>query len=362
MNMKSDTNSLTLTSKEMQVYTVKMQEIYKMFPCAEYEQRLVELRREIIAARNNTPYIPKEGEANASVVLKRFTRQISLPLIMPPLAPKTTAMSNWVAKSSVFAPRQKGRKRGDTGTDFIKIETPRNVEIYYNGPFLDMRDQALYLNLVNKASGYSANETIYIERAALLKELGYKTIGASSYKWLEGAFERLIQANIKIVLYNHSLAKDTVLPAEGITEEEDSGLKGTRKVTMIVRLVGEFAHDHQENTYYFTIPKASLALYSRGLFGFQNLKQREALKKGKQADLAAWLQSYICSDERGHHAPILVETFHRLSNNQGRLDIFVKRLGEAFDNCQKVGIISQWEYKLSVDGKPMVAWTRPLTY
>lgn len=273
-------------------------------------------------------------------------RQLMLPEIFPETNSKELSpLSNWVAKSAIFAPRPANKKREDTGQDWVTLNSPNRVQISYNGPLLDMNDQTLYLNLVKLAKGRGADEPITINRAELLRACGYKILGTSSYKWLTDSIDRLKQANLKIELDDYVFKEqiETTVP----------GLRA-KFVTSLISAYSQLPN----GDYYFTLPPSSLTLFSNELFGYNNMRQRRELKKGSRPELASWLQSYICADERGEHKPVKVETLINLTASKTRMDQFIIRLEAALENLKNTGVIKSWVLLYNDYREPMIQWIR----
>ncbi len=315
-------------------------------------QKTKEIRDAIIAGRDKQALVP-------DTFLPR-ERLLTLPGLVPVIAePQMSPLSNWIAKSSIFAPRKYGNRK-DTGSNWVELPSPRGVTIYYNGPELDMSDHTLYLHLIKLAEGRAPNETIYINRAKLLKRCGYKSIGKSAYQWLNSAFDRLMQANIKIVVDNTRLSEESqgILGADVNASELSEKGRKLKKLTLTLKIMGELMETPETGDYYFTLPPTSLALFANQLYGYNDLLKRNALQEGKNADLAAWLQSYICADQTGPHDPVLVETLWKHSGSNSRLNDFTARLKGAFENCQQNGVILSWGIEKNSNKKHIVTWKR----
>lgn len=272
-------------------------------------------------------------------------KQLTFPNFFPVIKGKEfSPLSNWIAKSAVFAPRPQ-RKREHTGPDWLALKSPNKINIYYNGPLLDMSDQTLYLVLVKMAEGKGADEHIIINRAELLKACGYKSLGTGNYVWLAESIDRLKQANIKIEL------------DEYIFKEQIEAVIPDIRAKFVTSLISAYSQ-LPNGDYYFTLPPSALILFSNDLFGYNNLKQRIELKKGKRSELASWLQSYICADKRGEHNPVLVQTLMDISASKVRINDFISRLEIALENLKSTGIIKSWVLLYNEKKEAMIQWIR----
>jgi hypothetical protein len=346
----------TLTPLESKAFEVRLAEYKKRHTGISNRvltQHAEKIRADIIAKRHG-----RETASKGSAV-SRAVQQLVFPNIIPIIAaPHIAPLSNWIAKSAIFAPRAP-RTRKDTGAKWVELPSPRGVTILYNGPELDMADHTLYLHLIKMAEGRGPNETIIVNRGKLLRACGYPKLGSASYKWLQDAFDRLLQANIKICIDNSvvDLKEDTV----GIFSTDVNTIEvidGTRRVNITLKIMGEFAEVPETGDYFFSLPPTSLALFANLHYGHNDLLKRNIINQGRRADLAAWLQSYICSEHSGEHAPVLVKTLWQHSASGSRLNDFSARLRVAMDTLHKAEVVTQWNLYVNADKQAMLAWTR----
>jgi len=344
-----------LTPNEQKIFNTKLNEFKRHNSDSEYlAKKAIEIRAQIIDSR--------ASELAYTAVRPNHqypTKMLTLPGVIPVIRePHLSPLSNWLAKTSIFAPRRPGPRK-DTGSKWVELASPRGVTIFYNGPELDMADHTLYLNLVKLAEGRAPNDVIYINRAQLLKRCGYARIGKSAYSWLTDAFDRLIQANIKIVVDNTFLEQkdDPVFEQEVNSVEIVHGRK-VKKLHLTLKILGELAEAPETGDYFFTLPPTSLALFAGQLFGYNDLLKRNKLQKESRGALAAWLQSYICADRAGDHHPILVETLWKHSASNSRLNDFTARLKIAIESCKNSGVILSWEMFVNDKGKNLITWKR----
>lgn len=315
---------------------------------------------------NNNPVAEVNIHESTEIVNITFKKRpippqrLTLPGLMPIIQQSNLApISNWLAKTGIFAPRS-GKDKGHTGANWLSMECPRGYSILYNGPQLDMSEHTLYLHLMKLAEGKKPGEVVQINRHQLLRQCGRESnIGGANYKWLSKALDRLSQATIKICVDNAILTESQDFSIDANSEEEKNG-QPFYKVNLTIRLIGQLAELPDTGEYYFTLDPTSLALFASQLYGYNDLAKRRLLQKCKtQANLAMWLQSYVCSDHQGTHEPIFVETLWRFSASKSRLNDFTTRLKSAFENIQEAKIITSWNMFLNEKNeRPMVIWTR----
>lgn len=274
-------------------------------------------------------------------------------LIIPQYIPTSLVndvapLSNFIAKSSIFAPRQKSAKVKDTGQNYIDIASPSNLKIQYNGPLLDMSDQTVYLALTKFAEGSKPGEPIFLNKAELLKLCGYSSIGKSTYTKLEHSILKLSQANLKFEFKNYYINESNQLES-----------KNNQKTTILLNLIDKVAYD-SNNKIFIVLSSEILTLFSNNLFGYNNLEVRKKWRKSavNKIELTFWLQSYICADAKGEHAPVKISTIKKLINNNSKNNDFVNAIKIAFQNLLDMKEIKDY-YIYKVDkSEYMVVWNR----
>lgn len=256
--------------------------------------------------------------------------QSLLPGIVVPRTPGETApMSNYLARTSLFAPIRRGRR---VMHDKQQLHSPEGIDVLYSGKQLDMADQDVYLTALRLAAGVKPGDKIVINRAAFLRMLGYKhNPGARDYKWLEEAFYRISTGRVLI---------------------EAKNIKAN------LPLIGALLFDERSGDYYFTIPMETYALWAKNLYGYIDLEKRHALERN--VPLSKWLQSYAQSHAPGMHT-ISMELLHHWCGYGGRLRDFRESLVVALEELTRVGILKSWEIQVRGAGrqkKNMITWVR----
>ena len=256
--------------------------------------------------------------------------QLTLPGVIVPRTPGETApMSNYLARTSLFAPIRKGRR---VMHDKQLLNSPEGLEVLYSGKQLDMADQDVYLTALRLAGGVRQGARIVINRAAFLRMLGYKhNPGARDYKWLEESFYRISTGRV-LIKAKHI---DANLP-----------------------LIGALMLDTINGDYYFTMPRETYALWAKNLYSYIDLEKRHAI--ARNVPLSKWLQSYAQSHAPGTHT-ISMDLLHNWCGYGGRLRDFRESLTGALDEVTRVGILASWNIQERGQGrqkKVMISWVR----
>jgi hypothetical protein len=239
-----------------------------------------------------------------------------------PVTPKgTSPMGNELARTPLFAPIKRGRRKIH---DKTRLPSPEGISLWYFGKQLDVGDQDTYLAALMLARGLVPDEPIRINRAEFLRLIGKKK-GGSNFKWLEESFDRVATGR---------LYYDT-------SEERGS-----------TPLLGPLRYNKESEEYYFTIPKESLRAFGIQAFGYVDMDKRRQI--ANKAELAKWLQCYAVSHEKGAH-PISVANLKAWSGYEGRTRDFRAYLATALDELVRVGILDAWEF---YDDSKKVKWIR----
>lgn len=276
----------------------------------------------------------KDAEAVRASAPRPAASQGALPGIVVPRTPGETApMSNYLARTSLFAPIRKGRR---VMHDKQKLHSPEGLDVLYSGKQLDMADQDVYLTALRLAAGIKPGDRIVINRAAFLRMLGYKhNPGARDYKWLEESFYRISTGRVIIE---------------------------ARNMKANLPLIGALLMDEISGDYYFTIPRETYALWAKNLYGYIDLEKRHALERN--VPLSKWLQSYAQSHAPGQHT-ISMDLLHTWCGYGGRLRDFRDSLIGALEELARVGILKAWSIQVRGLGrqkKNMITWIRERTH
>jgi len=240
-----------------------------------------------------------------------------------PVTPKGTApMGNDLARTPLFAPTKKGRRKIH---DMTPLPSPEGISLWYFGKQLDVGDQDTYLTAIMLAKGLPPDTPIQINRTEFLRLLGKKK-GGSNFRWLEESFDR---ASTGRLFYD--------------TPEK----RGSTP------LLGPLEYDKETETYFFTIPEKSLRAFGFQNFGYVDMEKRLAIA-GKNTELAKWLQCYAVSHQKGEHK-ISVDNLKAWSGYGGRTRDFRTYLATALDELVRVGILDAWEF---YEDEKKVKWIR----
>ncbi|MCP3942910.1 MAG: hypothetical protein GY710_15680 [Desulfobacteraceae bacterium] len=236
------------------------------------------------------------------------TEQLDL---FPDFSKQVAAMPNTIARSALFAPIARGRRKYH---DEVMIASRSDVSIGYSGKQLDMGDSDVFMHAIKLAADHDLGEEFQILPYGFLLALGRggkRKPGATNKKWLRASFKRL---------------KKGVLTIETGSQEKE------------LSLIDEYTYNKKDGTHYLKISPKILFLFRKQQYGLIDWDKRKAIKK--RINLAKWLQTYIASNTKGEQR-IGVEKLKRWCGQKDRrTDHFTTALKEALKELERVEIIS----------------------
>lgn len=111
------------------------------------------------------------------------------------------AIPNPLARSSLFAPVARGRRKQHNGTVLM---SRADVVIRYIGQQLDMGDQDVFMQAIFEAQRVPLGERVFIKRSKFLQML-HRSTGKSDYNWLHESFKRIFTGSIEIETKNYKI-------------------------------------------------------------------------------------------------------------------------------------------------------------
>lgn len=255
-------------------------------------------------------------------------RQLSL----PGLAEIWRAMPNHLARSALFTPVKKGRKRRLEGELLV---SRGDAEIRYWGEQLDEAQADVWMQAMYEAGRSSDLGKIHINRAGFLRSIGRKT-GKHEYDWLKKTMLRLMQSVVEVRLVRKDGAKKWA----------------TGKA---LGLVDGFDYDDQAGTYLLRVNPEWKTLY--GANGYSLIDWTKRKQFGLQQDMAKSLQRLIATSKTANQHYELGWLKGRLAS-ESELKEFRRSLRKAFVELERLEIVSGARIERSVSGREQASWTR----
>jgi len=254
-------------------------------------------------------------------------------LFLPGMQELMRAMPNHIARSSLFAPVARGRKK--VYTDKVLVSRSDAV-IKFWGEQLDEAQADVWMQAMHEAMKQPFGEPVVINRAEFLRAIGRHT-GKEQYQWLLRTMKALSFAMLVI-------------------EVKDK--KGKQKLsigqTHALHMINGFIHDKKAGTYTLHVDSRWRGLYLNREFALIDWEKR--LQFGMRQDLAKALQRLIATSSD------LVQR-HNLEWLKAKMEYsspirkFREALVAACKELERLGIIDRWSVENSTRGKEqLVLW------
>lgn len=251
-------------------------------------------------------------------------------LYLPAVAEFMRTMPNHLARSSLFAPVARGRKRELQGE---ALTSRADAQIKFWGPQLDEAQSDVWMQAMYAASKVPIGAEVVINRSQFLVSIG-RDKGKSQYEWLKRAMNALHRSVIEI----------TVRSPDGRVRRMDS-----------LSMISGFTLDEPTGTYVLSIDKRWRALYGSDQFALIDWKKRLAF--GTQQDMAKSLQRLIATSNEARQRYNLEWLKHRLASTAA-LPNFRRSLKKALAELERLDVIRDSSIEKSTRDKEQVVWTR----
>lgn len=264
-------------------------------------------------------------------------------LFLPGLDDFLRAISNHIARSSLFAPLGKGSRSRKSKVTFkdVVLFSRADAVIKFWGEQLDEAQADVWLQAMHEASKRPLGEAITIKRSQFLKAIGRHT-GGDEYRWLNKTMQSLTFAMLVIEVSKDGKPKFSV--------GKNSAL----------HLIESFSYDDVTESYTFRIDPRWQIMYSNCEYSLINWEKRLRLRH----DMAKSLQRIIATSDQSpqRHALDFEENgppgLKKILQYSGRMRDFKIALRRAMDELERVGIIAGGRFEISSKKKEQVVWTR----
>lgn len=254
-------------------------------------------------------------------------------LFLPGLAEFMRAMPNHVARSSLFAPIARGRRKFHHETPLV---TRSDAIMRYTGEQLDEADADLALQLIYEALRCPLGLPVTINRAALLRAMGRST-GKHDYDWLHRRIKALTVATLFIE-----------------SRKRDGSIKYRIGHVEAFHIIQSFRYDEEVETYTFALDSRWASLFSNREFALIDWGKR--LQIGRGQDMAKTLQRLVAtsSDTVQRYA---LDWLKNKMQYEGRMRDFRGALAKAVRELERLEIVATSRVEQSTKGKEqLVMW------
>lgn len=255
---------------------------------------------------------------------------------LPPWPEALRAIPNHLARSSLFAPIARGRRKIHDG---IELASRSDVRILFSGKQLDEADCDVWMQALHEARCVPLGQPVLINRAEFLRAIGRST-GKKDYEWLYSAFDRLAFAMLSIRAKHYTIGGT---PRRGATRSE------------VMHLVDGFSHDPDLGTYVLRLDPRMVLLFSNREFAQIDWDKR--LRIEHQTDMAKWLQRLVATSSDRIQRHSLDELKERMQYS-GHMRNFRAALKTALAELARLKIIAKPRIELSTRGVEQSVWTR----
>lgn len=256
--------------------------------------------------------------------------------LLPSMEEFMRAMPNQVARSSLFAPIARGRRKFHNETPLV---TRADAVMSYTGEQLDEADADLSLQLIYEARPFPLGQSVTLNRAALLRAMGRNT-GKHDYDWLHRRMKALTVATLFIE-----------------AKKSDGSTKYRVGQTEAFHIVQSFRYDEELEVYTFTLDPRWAVLFRNFEFALIDWKKR--LQIGRGQDMAKALQRLVAasSDPVQRYA---LDWLKEKMQYASPLRKFKEALEAAIGELQRLEIVAAWKLERSTKGKEQLAlWLPP---
>lgn len=254
-------------------------------------------------------------------------------LLLPGLQNFMRAMPNHIARSSLFAPVARGRKRIHKDTVLV---SRADAVIKFWGEQLDESQADVWMQAMHEASRQPLGEAVVIKRAAFLKSIGRQT-GNYEYKWLNRTMQALSFAMLVIE----------------VTKDGEPKLAVGR--TRALHMIDGFDFDDEAEVYTLRIDPRWHAMFANREFALIDWTKR--LQFGIRQDMAKALQRLVATSNEQIQRYAIDWLKDKLEYT-GRMRDFLDAVERAMRELERLEIIAGSRVELSTKGKMQAVWTK----
>ena len=276
----------------------------------------------------------RQRAAAARQRLEQTQASTPVQMFLPGMEAFMRAMPNPVARSSLFAPIARGRRRMHAGTVLV---SRADAVLEYWGEQLDEADADICLQLMYEARKAPLGQPVTINRAAFLRAIGRST-GKHDYEW----FHRRMKA----------LTAGTLITE---AKKADGSTKYRIGHTKAFHILSDFDYDEEAETYTYTVDPRWAVLFGNQEYSLLDWDKRLQFKRGQ--DLAKSLQRLIVtsSDAVQRYSLDFLKERAQFASPMRK---FKETLTAAMRELERLEIIAGGRIERGTKGKEQAVWTR----
>lgn len=241
------------------------------------------------------------------------------------------AIPNHIARSSLFAPIARGRRKQHRNSVLVSRS---DATILFSGEQLDEADCDVWMQALHEARQVPLGQPVIINRAAFLRAIG-RPKSAQSYRWLHASFDRLSFGMLSIQTKKYEI--------------------GTTPKGRLIHPINGFDHDPETDTYELHVDPRILVMFTDAEFALVDWEKR--LMIANRVDLAKRLQRLVVtSNDRIQRYSM--EYLKEVCCYDSPMRKFKEALTEAMEELERLNIIKNSSFKTSSKGKEQACWQR----
>lgn len=257
-------------------------------------------------------------------------------MFLPGMDEFMRAMPNHIARSSLFAPVARGRRKLHDGSI---LQSRGDAEIRFSGKQLDEAQADVWMQAMKEAQRAPLGTPVVINRAEFLRAIGRTTQG-ENYKWLHRTMQDLAFAMLVIEV-----------------RKADGKPKLSIGKTQALHLIAGFDYNEDTEEYTLTIDPRWRAMYGNQEFALIDWEKRREF--GRNQDMAKTLQRLVATSAN----PVQRYALDWLKSKMeytGRPRDFRDAITRAVAELERLKIIAEGRIEDSTKGKPQLAlWLPP---
>lgn len=277
----------------------------------------------------------EQKTAEAREEAERKAAETPRQMFLPGMDEFMRAMPNHIARSSLFAPVARGRKKLHDGSI---LQSRGDAEIRFSGKQLDEAQADVWMQAMKEAQRQPLGTPVVINRRAFLQAIG-RTDTGPNYKWLHRTMQDLAFAMLVIEV-----------------TKKDGKPKLSIGRTRALHLIAGFDYDEDSEEYTLTIDPRWHAMYSNREFALIDWQKRREFGRGQ--DMAKTLQRLVATSSN----PV---QRYGLDWLKGKMEYsspmrkFREALTVACTELERLEIITAHKIEDSTKGKPQLALWLP---
>lgn len=253
---------------------------------------------------------------------------------LPGLEDFMRAMPNHIARSSLFAPVARGRKRDHKDTVLV---TRADAVIKFWGEQLDESQADVWMQAMYEASRRPLGEPVVIKRAEFLRSIGRQT-GNYEYKWLNQTMQKLTFAMLVIEV-----------------RTKDGKPKLSVGKSRALHMIAGFDFDDEAEAYTLRVDPRWGLMFSNREFALIDWEKRKRF--GPRQEMAKALQWLVATSDESIQRYALDWLKEKLEYT-GRVRDFVDALRRAMRELERLEITAGGRIESSTKGRTQAVWTK----